>query len=458
MSTSIHALVVTAAASVTVSGGLSAQPELIAASDLHTKLVQQIAERRTAGESTPESLIEPLRALALLYEEGGDHAQAIVALEEARYVTRVHKGLSSADEALLLKQQIRNAEALGLHDRVWDLEQDMVTIARQNHDDIRMVPVFRDLAEDRADALEEYSGGGFPPEIELGCYYAPGFRRYDDTRGTARKPPPGRDHECASGQSSYVTRRLRSEILIYYADAIEVIVKNGDYSSQELRDLENQAILIFPGGTEATNWLVGNQVVTPRSAPVFAPLSFCDPASPGTVDFDARRSGPSARGLSEALDELLESEILGSRLEPLVNGDGFVTANVGGWVSWVRLIAYEIRSGAAAAARAAAFTHLADWHFVQTSGGGRTREENNARRSKSTNGHTASSSRTPPRARRCLLRKCPSRSRRIRSCPSRQRGRRVTSTSRSISRRTAAASGSKFSTRARMRHAARSAT
>jgi hypothetical protein len=66
--------------------------------------------------------------------------------------------------------------------------------------------------------------------------------------------------------------------------------------------------------------------------------------------------------LSETLDELLASEILGSCLDPVVNGDGFVTANVGGWVSLVRLIAYEIRSGAPAAARAKAFTDLADWH------------------------------------------------------------------------------------------------
>ena len=29
---------------------------------------------------------------------------------------------------------------------------------------------------------------------------------------------------------------------MYYADAIEVIVKNGDYASQELRDLEKQAL------------------------------------------------------------------------------------------------------------------------------------------------------------------------------------------------------------------------
>lgn len=379
MNTPTNRVLVTAAAAVAVTGGLFAQPELASTSS-EEQLRQQIAELQGEG-GPPAGLIEPLRALAILYEENGDHVLAIAVLEQARHVTRVHKGLSSPDEAVLLKQQIRNEEALGLHDRVWDLEQDIVTIARKNHDDIRMAPVFRDLAEDRSDALEEYRSGGFPPEVELGCYYVPGFRRYDDTRGTARSPPPGSrvDDSCTSGQSTYVTRRLRAEILMYYADAIEVMVKNGDYSSQELRELEKQAVLMFPGLMEATSWLLGDHAVAGRDVPRFAPPSFCDATSPGAIDFGGRYRNPSTRGLSDTLDETLALEILGSCLEPVVTGDGFVTANVGGWVSLVRLIAYEIRSGASARIRAKAFTDLADWHFLQTAGNGRSREENNNR-------------------------------------------------------------------------------
>src|SRR5262245_27508769 len=105
------------------------------------QLRQQIAELQTeTGLARPAELPEPLRALALLYEEGGDYALATAALEEARYVARVHDGLTSADEALLMRQQIRSEKALGLYDRAWDLEQDMLTIARQHHDDIRMLP------------------------------------------------------------------------------------------------------------------------------------------------------------------------------------------------------------------------------------------------------------------------------------------------------------------------------
>jgi hypothetical protein len=340
MSTRANTILV---AAFLAAGVVGAQPQSAPTStDREEQLLEHIADLRAEGGPTPAGLIEPLRALALLYEEGGDHAPAIVALEEARYVTRVHQGLSSADEALLLRQQIRSEKALGNNQRVWDLEQNMVTIARQNHDDIRMVPVFRELAEDRSDALEEYRAGGFPPEIELGCYYVPGLRRYDDTRGEHR--PVENEGTCGSGQSASVVRRLRAETLFYYADAIEVILKNGDYASQELRDLEKQAVLMFPTALDTMTWPVGNPA-TSSGVPLFAPLFLC---------------------ASEALDELLALEMLGSCLEPVVHANGLVTANVGGLPSLVRLIAYEIRSGAPAAARGKAFAELADWYLLSS--------------------------------------------------------------------------------------------
>lgn len=348
------AIAAATAASASCSRGLWAQTEPEPASiNPKEQLLEQIAALQAEGGPTPVGLIDPLRALALFYEENEDHALAIATLEEARYVTRVHRGLSSADEALLLKQQIRNEEALGQHDRVWGLEQDMVTIARQNHDDIRMAPVFRDLAEDRADALEEYVGGGFPPEVELGCYYVPGLRRYDDTRGAARSPPPAsRDSVggCTSGQRMYVTRRLRAEILMYYADAIEVLLENGDYGSQQLRDLETQAFREKQGFPDSVLQQTGDWV------PVSITLPLSDAASPCST----------ARGELETLDELLASEILGGCLAPILRGNGLVEANVGGWVSLVRLIAYEIRSGAPAAARVNALSDLADLYLLSS--------------------------------------------------------------------------------------------
>ena len=137
------------AAAAALSGGLFAQPEL-ASIDPEAQLLEQIAELQAeAGVARPAGLVDPLRALAMVHQEAGDHVLAIATLEEARYVTRIHNGFASADEALLLRQQIRSEKALGRHERVWDLEQDMVALARQNHDDIRMLPIFREVVDDR---------------------------------------------------------------------------------------------------------------------------------------------------------------------------------------------------------------------------------------------------------------------------------------------------------------------
>jgi hypothetical protein len=358
MSTCTHRVVIAAAAAA-AAGAAFAQADIeLASIDPHEELLERITKLQTENGPAPAALIEPLRALALSYQEAGQHERAVVAFEEARHVTRVHQGLSSVEEALLLRQQIRSEEARGTHARVWTLEQDMLTIARQHLDDRRTVPIFRELADDRVEALNRYFVGTIPPEIYLGCYYAAGLPRYDDTRGERR---PAGEGSCQSGGKSGAMRRLLTETLMYYADAIEVIVRNGDYASQELRDLERQAIRIgfnvpYPALPSA-----GNAVIA--GAPVSA----------------AR--GRWGRCSSETLDELLAMELLGtgSCLKPIIHVDGVVIANVGSWVSLVRLLSYEIRSAAPPAARAAALAELADWHLLSTPPGRRRFDETGRR-------------------------------------------------------------------------------
>src|SRR5688572_21560591 len=149
MGTPTNRLLVAAAAALAASGILWAQPER-ADDGSEAQLRLEIAELQAdTGLARPAELVEPLRALAALHQEAGNHTLALAALEEARFVTRVHQGLASANEALLLRQQILSEKALGNHERVWELEQDMVTTARQHHDDVRMLPIFRELVDDR---------------------------------------------------------------------------------------------------------------------------------------------------------------------------------------------------------------------------------------------------------------------------------------------------------------------
>jgi hypothetical protein len=352
MSTRTHRLVIAAAAAAT--GGSFAQPDL-ASIDPEGQLREQIAAIRAEGGPTPVGLLEPLRALALVYEESGEHAAAVVAVEEARYIARVHRGLSSADEALLLRQQLRSEKALGDPERVWDIEQDMVTIARQHHDDIRMVPIFREMAEDRLGLIDKVTAGQRPPMLYLGCYYSQGLRRYDDTRGE-HAPPDG---VCHAGGSGMLRFNLGREALMYYADAIEVIVKNGGYASQELRELEKEA---FGRATFASGPFARQRLGTTALALDTVPPT--DDVLEQILATQDRFACSWTR--ADRLEQLLASEIIGSCLEPVLVANGVVEANVGGWVSLVRLLAYEIRSEAPAAARANAITDLADWQLLAT--------------------------------------------------------------------------------------------
>jgi tetratricopeptide (TPR) repeat protein len=328
-------LLVTALASLLSADAFAQQ----AAPDVQSHLVEQIAELRTTSGATTPELIGPLHVLGMLYQETQQHVLAIAALEEARYVTRVNLGLSSVDEALLLKQQIRSEDELGRKQRAWDLELDMLTIARKHLDDIRTVAIFRGLADDRSEVLGQVREGKYPQELYLGCYYSGTRPRYDDPRDELR--PAEADDRCHFGKRDAVRLKLREEILMYYADAIEAILINGDYASQDLRALERQALRVGFSAPYLVNPSIGN-------------------ATLGETLF----VGVENRCSNVILDELLALPLLGSCLEAVVRKDGHVIANVGSWVSLVRLIAYETRSGASEADRANALVELADWHLL----------------------------------------------------------------------------------------------
>jgi hypothetical protein len=62
-----------------LSGAVCAQPSP-ASADPEQALLERIAELRAQGGPTPAGLVEPLRALALVYEENDDHTFAISTL------------------------------------------------------------------------------------------------------------------------------------------------------------------------------------------------------------------------------------------------------------------------------------------------------------------------------------------------------------------------------------------
>jgi hypothetical protein len=159
-------------------------------------------------------MIAPLTGLALIHQENGDHELALAMIEQARGVVSVNHGLYSLEEVPLLRMAVRSEEARGNAARAWDLEQELLSIAARYPDDLRTYSVHREVAGKRADVLDDYRGGGYPPQIILGCYYGA--------------------QSCRAGSRGVVIWKLRGEVSRYYSIAAYTLLQN-DPSSDELR-------------------------------------------------------------------------------------------------------------------------------------------------------------------------------------------------------------------------------
>src|SRR5690606_24619612 len=132
-------------------------------------------------------------------------------------------------------------KALGNGARVWDLQFDLINIARHHLDDMRMLPIFLELIEDRTERLEEFSTTKFAdlrPGLYVPCSATPGPRGAPSRVSDAKA--------CAVGTWRTTVERLRGDVLAQCAGAIAVRGRNGDYASQELRDLEREALFLEP--------------------------------------------------------------------------------------------------------------------------------------------------------------------------------------------------------------------
>jgi hypothetical protein len=236
--------------------------------------------------------------LAFYYQEDGDDVLAAAAYERARQVVRINYGFSTFREVPLLRQLAHIEDARGNDQAAWDIEQDMLALIRQHADDARVAPILHELADKRMDVYRQYRDGRFPPQIVIGCYY-----RAD------------RNDSCTAGSRGVVLRAIAREAQTYRAMAIEALVRNGLYASEELRELETEAL----------------------------------------------RFGGIYRCPGMALQELLTMEIVDSCLDPVMDeSEGRPVYNLGGAASLVRLLIYEIRSEAPALSQVNALIRLAD--------------------------------------------------------------------------------------------------
>jgi len=168
----INVVLTFAAVCVAIPG--AAQPARGAdADDALAQIADAILEAQARGGTYAKELIEPLRNLSFLYQESGNHALELAALEQARQVVRANYGLSSLEQAPLMRQQIRAEESRGNFAQAWELEQALLTLAEKNRDDARTAPIYNEIGDKRMDLMKSYLGGARPPQLFLGCFYKP---------------------------------------------------------------------------------------------------------------------------------------------------------------------------------------------------------------------------------------------------------------------------------------------
>jgi hypothetical protein len=194
------------------STGLSQSPAALARGEESERVAASIRAAQAEEGADSAALVGPLTELSVLYEAEGEHALATAALEQARQVVRANYGLHTLDQVPLIRKALENQQALGNFAMVHALEEELFALAERFPDDLRTVVIHRELGERRMDLLRRFLAGEAPAEI----YGEPVY----------------------SFQGGNLMQDLVSEAQIHYADAAAVILRNGLYSSEELRDLE----------------------------------------------------------------------------------------------------------------------------------------------------------------------------------------------------------------------------
>jgi hypothetical protein len=276
------------------------------------------------------SLLEPLTALTLFYQEQDDESAAAVTIERARHVVRVNNGLHTLEQVPLIEQLMHIETARGNYAAAWDLEQDLLRLVRRYPEDLRTVPVLREAAERQMEVLARYLDGEKPPQLYLGCYYE--------------------SANCSSGSRKIVLRGMVADAQRSYAEAIAVLLRHELYDSDELRDLELELLrgvdMVRTPDYEGLA-LAGNPMFEPwrsRAAPIVE-----------LARWDLPYFGSSSSAVAEARREVKHYHISDSYSR--------------GRQSLQRLYAYDVAGTRPLLRQAEDILQMADWELLHANHG-----------------------------------------------------------------------------------------
>ena len=197
-----------------------AEPEVL------DRILTTIEQEQSQHGTQSKDLIEPLTGLASLYQATGNHPLAAAVIEQALQIVRANYGLHSLEQVPLIRRSILTESATGNVAGAWEHEQELLELASRHPEDLRIVPILREIADGRMDLLGSYANGEFPPQIVLGCYYKPEPSVVDESGS------------CISGSRGHVIRSILLEAQRMYLEAVATLVRHELYSSPELRETE----------------------------------------------------------------------------------------------------------------------------------------------------------------------------------------------------------------------------
>jgi tetratricopeptide (TPR) repeat protein len=213
-----------AVATAVASAAASSQSELDAVANRQRQLVDSIERAVPRGGAYSEELIVPLSELALLYQEAGDRALASATIEKALQVVRANYGLYSLAQAPLISRLVANEAAAGNHETAWEVEDELLTLAKRHPEDLRTVAIFREIGDRR---------------VRLYAHELPLSVVCRGQLNAAGCPGASNELPVASVRSLVNLGAMNN-----WGDAIDVFLQNQLYDSQELRDLERKLIAL----------------------------------------------------------------------------------------------------------------------------------------------------------------------------------------------------------------------
>jgi hypothetical protein len=223
------------------------------------ELLDRIQEIQSRDGQYSPALLEQLRGLILLYAESDNDSLAVVVIERALQVVRANSGLYSLEQVPLLWQRIASEEARGNDAEVWDLEQELLTLVRRHPNDVRAAQVLHEMADRQMAVLERViEGRSIPPQVIYGCFY--------------KTWPQSDSGSCQAGSRKDAVQGMLAEAQRNYADAIAILLRNEEYASAELRELEMELLrgadLIRTEYDDERRGITGTRIRTRSELPV----------------------------------------------------------------------------------------------------------------------------------------------------------------------------------------------